>query len=83
MRELKIGDLFKVREIILECTAVIHDDEFVFGILCNTDGEIKEMKIPFSEVTDQWEKKTEPKEHQMPDYFPPLSELMKGLDLTK
>lgn len=58
-RTFNIGDLFQVREIIVECTGVIHDNEFVFGIPCNTDGEIKEMKFLFSEVTEQWEKKKE------------------------
>lgn len=81
-RTFNIGDIFQVREIIVECTGVIHDDEFVFGIPCNTDGEIKEMKFPFSEITERWEKKSQPKEIIMPEYFPPLKELFSGLDLT-
>lgn len=58
-RTFKSGDIFRVRDIMIECTGVIHDNEFVFGIPCNTENEIGEMKFSFSEVVDQWEKKQE------------------------
>lgn len=53
--EFEIDDLFEVNENIYRCSAVIHNDEKVYGYIVNNN-EATEIEFKFSQITNQYRK---------------------------